>query len=180
MRLFIGIDLPPKIKVKLKHFQHKLKATGTNGSWKSKETFHITLEFLGELQEESVPILSEILKQVASDKNKFRLMIEGLNAFPNIKRAHTLWADVKGDTDILHQIRHEIHSALIEKGFQVQSSSFVPHITLLSRPRLAEQLPLLKKSAEFFVREIILFESKVIDHRREYPAIYKARLQGQF
>lgn len=94
-----------------------------------------------------------------------------------MKHPHTVWADLKGELAILNLIRNEIHASLLKQGFRAQSSPFIPHITLLARPKLSEQIPYLKKSPVFIVREIILFESKVIEHQRVYPAIYKADLQ---
>ncbi len=49
MRLFIGIDLPDSIKQTLFEFQTILKAMGLKGAWKTRESMHITLEFLGDI-----------------------------------------------------------------------------------------------------------------------------------
>lgn len=180
MRLFIGIDLPDTIKQNLFIFQTNLKSMGLNGSWKSKDALHITLEFLGELPPESIPCLTQILKNSITNKKQFRLQVRGLNAFPSFKRPHTLWVGVGGNIKTLLLIWNDVHSELIKYGFTLQKSPFKPHITLLSRPKHIDfdvsALPI-GKLGEFIVSEIILFESKVENGKRIYSDLFKVSLK---
>lgn len=180
MRLFIGIDLSTEIKANLLEFQSELRQLGVSGSWKSQENFHITLEFLGELESSSVPILTEILSKVARNIEPFMLNLEGLGAFPSMSRPHTLWTAVNGNLNGLNHLRDEIHSELAKSGFALEDRKFKPHITLASHPELNGldlSVVRTKRLGEYNVKEVVLFESKAIRGKRIYTDLYKACLR---
>lgn len=183
MRLFIGIDLPDEIKQTLLEFQSDLRHHGVNGLWKSEENFHITLEFLGELELNTLPIIIETLSKGASKHTRFKLNIGGLGAFPAFKRPHTLWTGVSGSLNELYQLRDEIHTELAKNGFILEDRKFKPHITMASRPKLDDiDLSVFhtKKLGEFIVEEVILFESRAIGGKRTYTNLYGSSLYPQF
>lgn len=179
MRLFIGIDLPKELKQALLNFQHELKALGLQGVWKSSDNFHLTLEFLGELDSGTVTKLNEILSSVVRNHHSFILKLGGLGAFPSFKRPHTLWTSLQGSLDELNRLRAELHAQLQKNGFVVEDRPFKPHITLASRPQFeltdlsAVQT---REMGEFLVSEVILFESKVIRGKRVYLDLTRAEL----
>lgn len=179
MRLFIGIDLPPELKQTILEFQSELRRLGMDGSWKSQENFHITLEFLGELESQRLVFLTETLTNLAQNYRPFQLNIAGLGAFPSLARPHTLWAAVSGSLIELYRLRDEIHHELDKRGFTLEDRAFKPHITLASRPRLdGTEISgvLAKKLGEFTVTDVVLFESKVAQGRRKYADLFRAKL----
>jgi RNA 2',3'-cyclic 3'-phosphodiesterase len=180
MRLFIGIDLPEEIKQSLLSLQSELKQLGVDGSWKSQDNFHITLEFLAELDRSSIPIIIESMSSATRNHRPFMLEIGELGAFPSLKRPHTLWSAVGGSLIELNQMRDEIHAELADRGFNLENRKFIPHITLASRPNLRGVSPSdlqTKKRGQFMVNEVTLFESSVIQGKRTYTGIDKKRLQ---
>jgi RNA 2',3'-cyclic 3'-phosphodiesterase len=180
MRLYIGINLPTDLKQSLAMHQSKLKELGLEGSWKAPEYLHITLEFLGELPIESIPVLSDILNKVAANNEAFELNLDKLGAFPSFDKPHTIWTGVDGQVDIMAKLWNDIHTELEKNGFVLQKNPFNPHITLLSRPKKIPEslrtIPIEKKIG-FTVSEIIIFESKVEDGKRIYPHLFKAKLK---
>lgn len=180
MRLFIGIDLPEELKIALLAFQSELKELGVKGSWKAPENFHITLEFLGELDPSTLPLLTETLSLVVCNHKPFSLDIGGLGAFPSWKRPHTVWTSVRGGLTELDKLRGELHRELAQKGFVLEDRPFKPHLTLASQPDLdhvdlsSVQTKLL---GEVLVTEIVLFESKVIRGKRIYTHLFGESLQ---
>ncbi|OLN32830.1 RNA 2',3'-cyclic phosphodiesterase [Desulfosporosinus metallidurans] len=183
MRLFIGIELPDAIKQTLLEFQSELRHHGVDGLWKSEENFHITLEFLGELDHNALPIITETLSKGVRKHSRFMLSIGGLGAFPSFKRPHTLWTGVGGSLSELDQLRDEIHTELAKNGFILEDRKFKPHITLASRPKLYDiDLSVFhtKKLGEFIVKEVVLFESRAIGGKRTYMNLYSTSLYPQF
>ncbi|MBC2729009.1 RNA 2',3'-cyclic phosphodiesterase [Desulfosporosinus sp.] len=179
MRLFIGIDLPVEIKHALVNFQSELRALGVNGSFKSQDNFHITLEFLGELGKDKIPVLNETISKVASNYKSFDLNISGVGAFPSFKRPHTLWTAVQGCLNELNSLRNELHRELQTKGFKLDERQFKPHITLASRPSLGTidfSMVYTKKIGKFMVAEVVLFESRPVSGKRVYVSLFKAGL----
>jgi 2'-5' RNA ligase len=183
MRLFIGVDLPAEIKQALLRFQSELKELGVMGFWKSPENFHITLEFLGELESDQVAVLTETMSKAASHCRPFGLTIGELGAFPSFKRPHTLWTAVRGNLAELNRLRQDLHQELKNKGFNLDERKFKPHISLASRPKLDKidiSLVRSKILGEYMVAEIVLFESKVIHGKRVYINLFRAGIGGMY
>lgn len=180
MRLFVGVDLPAEMKQTLLEFQSELKHLGVNGFWKSQDNFHITLEFLGELEPDRIALLSETLSKVGSNFKPFELTIGGIGAFPSLKQPHTLWTAVSGSLSELHRLRNELHHEFQIKGFDLDDRQFKPHITLASRPKLDNtNLSAIqaKKIGEFMVAEVVLFESRAIRSKRVYTDLFRATFE---
>jgi 2'-5' RNA ligase len=177
MRLFVGIDLPSEIKRTLLEFQSELRELGVNGSWKSPDNFHITLEFLGELESDKLSVLSETLTKIAGNYRRFGLSIGGIGAFPSLKRPHTLWTAVSGSLTELNRLKQDLHQELKIKGFKLDERQFRPHITLASRPQLDKidfSVVHPKILGKYIVAELVLFESKLQRGKRVYIDLFKA------
>jgi len=63
LRLFWAINLPPALKAKLAGVQEKLKTTGAGVKWVKKENLHLTLQFLGDVEESEVVRLVDNMRQ---------------------------------------------------------------------------------------------------------------------
>ena len=180
MRVFIGIDLPAEVKRALYDLQSEMKNLGVRGSFKSQENFHITLEFLGEIDPAMKPVLVEVLSEVSRKYKPFLLNIGGIGAFPSFRRPHTLWTAVDGDLSELNKLRDDLHLELANKGFLLEKRPFTPHLTIISHPKLAAvDLSGIraKKLGELMVAEITLFESRAVGGKRTYEALYTAGLE---
>ncbi|MDD4346953.1 MAG: RNA 2',3'-cyclic phosphodiesterase [Desulfitobacteriaceae bacterium] len=180
MRLFVGIDLPEQLKEELAKFQSELKQLGVKAFWKSLENFHITLEFLGELEPGNVPVISNALIKGAKQSKPYYLKVIGLGAFPSLIRPRVLWTRVSGNLIELNKLQANIHHELLEAGFTLENRAFKSHITLASRPELPEaNYADFKKRVfgEFLVSEFALIESKVIRGKRIYTSIKKIVLR---
>ncbi|NLO97004.1 MAG: RNA 2',3'-cyclic phosphodiesterase [Peptococcaceae bacterium] len=134
----------------------------------------MTLEFLGEIQPQSIAEISSVLVEAAKNKQPFILGLEGLGGFPSLKKPHTLWTAVNGNLPELFQLRDDIHQGLLNKGFQLENRPFKPHLTLASRPVLKNiDLSAMQKRklGSFRVGEVILYDSSVIMGKRTYTRI---------
>ncbi len=179
MRVFMGIDLPAALKQVLCEFQAEIKDLGVKGSFKSQENFHITLEFLGEIDPAAKPVLMDVLSCVVRKHRPFLLHIGGIGAFPSFRRPHTLWTAVDGDLRELNKLRDELHDELENRGFVLEKRTFRPHLTIVSHPRLGvADLSSIrtKQLGEFLVVEVILFESKLNEGKRIYEALHTVGL----
>lgn len=180
MRLFIGVDLPAEIKEAVNEFQSELGQLGVRGRWKSKDNFHITLEFLGAIEASRINLLCETLSRVGKNVSPFRIRIGGIGAFPSFKQAHTLWTGLQGSLSELQRLRSDLHHELKTIGFQLEERKFSPHITLASRPNLENinfTMIQTKELGDFIVEEVVLFESLTVAGKRVYKALFSAGLE---
>ncbi|MDP8002913.1 MAG: RNA 2',3'-cyclic phosphodiesterase [Caldisphaera sp.] len=130
MRSFIAVDINneeilSKIEVfkeQLENFKVKLKLVET-------ENLHITLRFLGEIDDSYVNIIKDsILGQIKY--NSFIIKLEGLGAFPSINKARVVWIGITQGFEHLKQIKNMIDQLLIKSGFKLEKEDFTPHLTI--------------------------------------------------
>jgi 2'-5' RNA ligase len=127
MRLFIALktDLD---KNKVFSFEKQLMRAYHNIKWVEKENLHLTLKFLGEVDEDNLHKVEDILKDISHDAGKFSFTYQGVSAFPNAKRARVIFIGVK-DGESVVKLMKSIDSELSILGFK-KEKSYVPHLTL--------------------------------------------------
>jgi len=128
MRIFIAIELPEE----LKNFLGELttfKSTIEGLNIVQKDNFHITLKFLGEVEEKLIPDITDTLKNIANEFSKFTLKITRPGAFPDRVKPRVIWIGTE-NTDTLKELAKRIDEELSRLGFQKEAREFKSHITL--------------------------------------------------
>ena len=129
MRTFIAIGLPEELKGKIRGLQAELKKQNTlEGNWTSD--YHITLKFLGEIDESKIKEISEKIKNICSKRKKFELELRGLGAFPSENYARVLWIGTSAGNSEAKGLQGEINSALEKIGF-AKEKNYANHVTLI-------------------------------------------------
>jgi 2'-5' RNA ligase len=164
MRLFIAIEIPDDLKKMI----GRLHVDIPGARWVPAEQIHLTLAFLGEVEEIAVEQLGRELAQI--HQPEFRLSFSGTGCFPDRRRPRVLWIGVEPNPH-LQALAAMVHEVLLACGIPQESRPFSPHITLA---RL--KIPASGASAAFFdrpealklppfsVREFILFQSRLTPH----------------
>ncbi|MCM8766492.1 MAG: RNA 2',3'-cyclic phosphodiesterase [Candidatus Omnitrophica bacterium] len=181
MRTFIGIDLPENIKENLKQVIERLKKIKEAKPVKT-ENLHITLKFLGEVEEKDIDKIKEKLEKSTLDFKSFEVEVKGIGVFPSEKKTRVLWVGVQ-DEGFLKKLNEKIEQAMNQFGFE-KEKDFVSHITV-ARFKSIPNLNFIKEISEkynnflfgkFRVISFQLFESRLMP---EGP-IYKIVAQFQF
>jgi 2'-5' RNA ligase len=183
VRAFIAIDLEPEIKESLRSLVRDLRATRADIRWVSGEGIHLTLKFLGPIDETQALGVKEILKDVASHHHAFPLRLEGTGAFPGEISPRVLWVGLAGEPELL-ALQDDLDNALEAKGFEREKRAFSPHLTLgrVKGPeRVAKAVNELAKHREesfgaMTVRKVALFESLLHPDGAEYRIVFEALL----
>lgn len=110
--------------------QRRLKNTGVDASWPRTEGMHLTLKFLGEIPESQVPDINAALIAAVGNTSRFRLVIEGVGAFPNPRNARVVWIGISGDVEKLMTLQTVVEDAMVQLGMERENRAFKPHITL--------------------------------------------------
>ena len=92
MRLFVAIKTSDEVRNYLRKLQKSFEGIG---NFNFTKEFHLTLKFLGEVEENNVEKLNGLLKEVKH--KRFELCIDKLGVFPGVKNARVLWVGVRGD-----------------------------------------------------------------------------------
>jgi len=140
VRSFIAIELPGELKLGLTRVEAQLKASEqTWVKWVDPHSIHLTLKFLGSVAVDKTGEITSAMEQAAQGMSSFRLDVEGLGVFPNLRRVQVAWVGVGGDVDKLNQLQKRIDLNLVPLGFTPESRQFTPHLTLA---RLRDQASL--------------------------------------
>ncbi|MGC9079293.1 MAG: RNA 2',3'-cyclic phosphodiesterase [Nanopusillaceae archaeon] len=143
MRIFIAIDFPDEVKRRIIEVAKKVRSI--DGKRVEEENLHITLKFIGEIDDNIVNEIKEELKFV--NYNKFYIKISGVGLFGN----RVLWLGIsRGYQDIVN-----LHNIIEEKllKFKIERDfNFHPHITLYRIKQIIN-----KKDFEDSLKEIEKF-----------------------
>jgi len=130
MRAFIAIELPPETKQGIAKVQEQLRETGATANWTRPEGIHLTLMFLGEVEESKTQEIMQTLAGATQGIGKLDLEVGGAGAFPNAKTPRVLWLGVTGDVEKLGSLQAAVENAMTGLGFEREERKFSPHLTL--------------------------------------------------
>src|SRR5580700_3974335 len=98
MRLFVALDIDEQIRERIAVFRDEMRTLAPDVRWVSPETFHITLQFLGETQK-----AEEIKTALATVKGEpVTIIFRVAGFFPDPNRARVLWVGIDSDEKLQH------------------------------------------------------------------------------
>lgn len=175
LKLFTGVNLGSALRANAAALQQQLATCGANVKWVEKENLHITINFLGEVEDRELHGICRVLTSVGKAEAPFRLGLAGVGAFPTIRRPKVIWAGIADGADSLARIHAASEPRLLEMGvYRREERAYTPHLTLgRTKDEVDGQLIAseLSKYADWhggdcYVEELLLFTSEL---RREGP-----------
>ncbi len=170
IRTFLAIELPPGIKYLIEGIKERLMPELKGIRWTRPEGMHLTLKFFGDVFQDDVDRISEVVERNVRDIVPMGLDVGSPGAFPSLKKPRVLWLGIGGDVQRLEVLQVAIERDLEECGFPGEKRPFKPHLTLgraQSRVRIISGVEALIGGIEelgvfrFDARELILFESEL-------------------
>ncbi len=123
MRLFVAVPLPEAVRERLAGLR-----TGLPGArWVSADNMHVSLRFVGEVDEGVAEDLDAALSAVHGPA--FDLSLAGVGCFQSGRRVRVVWASVDGSAALTH-LHGKVESAVVRSGFGPEGRKFKPHVTL--------------------------------------------------
>jgi len=172
LRLFTGIALPILLRQRLS----LLGGGGIGGAkWVERENFHLTLSFIGEVDEAAAEDLDMTFEQFRV--KKFSLRLKGTGSFAEGSHLKSLWVGVE-PCDALNVLKEKIDRVLQTHRIPIEKRNYLPHVTLARLKNSSEekvaafmQQHNLFSSESFEVSEFTLFESHLTKHGAAYEAL---------
>lgn len=175
MRTFLAIELPEKLKERIFAFSKKV-AEGCDIKLVEKENLHLTLVFLGRIDEEET---SRVVRGIGEVKGigNIKLRLGELEVFPNKRRPYGVWMNVEGEKEKLFSLYKKIIDGLLAAGIKLDESKlrFSPHITIGRfrgrgvRVRSGKWEE--RRKNEFWVEKVTLFQSQLSSAGPQYTKI---------
>jgi RNA 2',3'-cyclic 3'-phosphodiesterase len=132
MRLFVAIAPPTAVLDDLDALARPLRTGRQDLRWTSREAWHVTLAFLGQVDESAAARLLPRLERAARRHHTFRLAFSGSGAFPAATRANVLWSGLSGDRGALARLAESVAAGASRAGAPPPDKGrrFQPHLTL--------------------------------------------------
>jgi RNA 2',3'-cyclic 3'-phosphodiesterase len=132
VRLFVGLAPPAAVLDHLDAACAPFRPVRDDLRWTSRELWHVTLAFLGEVSEETLDRLAPGLERAAGRHRAFTLSVAGAGSFANPARANVLWSGMSGDRRALAGLAESVSAAARGAGATPPDADrgFTPHLTL--------------------------------------------------
>jgi 2'-5' RNA ligase len=128
IRAFIAVTLDSQLIEQIAGASAKLRAEISGVRWVAPANFHLTIKFLGSIDEALVGSIEKALKRQLRLFPRFTISAKGLGVFPGPKRPRVLWVGLNSDR--LIALASRVESALEPLGFAAESRPFTPHLTI--------------------------------------------------
>lgn len=158
-RLFVGIELPEEVRDLISDLEAPLPGV----RWIANDNLHLTLRFIGDIENRQARDLADFLSSVEVDA--FEMRLDALGTFGN-RDPRTLWAGVSAGPE-LDALARAAERAARAAGLKAESRNFKPHVTIarLNKPRIEALTRFLTRhgrfrSNPFVVSRFVLFSSK--------------------
>ena len=188
VRTFIGVEVGDAIRSKAVALQKALALSGAEVKWVEPQNLHLTLLFLGEVQDRELPAVCRAVAEGVKGEPPFALTVSGLGAFPNARRPKTLWTGVTDGSAELVRVHGLIEQKLLDLGgYRQEERTYTPHLTLgrvkdeEAGNQLAAALPKHKDWAggQTLVDEVVVFSSELRRDGPVYTPLARGELRGR-
>jgi 2'-5' RNA ligase len=180
LRAFVALSLAPDTRDALTRASRDLQ----NESWAEEirwvrpENLHLTLRFLGDIEEAGVKDLLDVLAERMRSIEAFSFAIGGLSLFPSAARPRVVAADVIREQPLI-RLASEVEAAVVAAGYRADPRDFRAHITL-GRFRRGRRRGLTIAAAlqvvSLAVESVVLFRSTLGPTGARYTELGRASL----
>lgn len=177
MRLFIAALLPDGIVLHLSKYINSLKTEIEGVKWEKPEKLHVTLKFLGNVDDSKVAEILDLIATITAECDSFQVSLTEFGAFPNLKNPKVFYIGL-AQNKVFSKFQMALERDLSKLGYEKEDHKFTPHITLgrvKKRVRIG-MLPTRQKN--FQINQIALIESKLRFEGSAYSIVKIYDLSG--
>lgn len=177
MRVFIAALIPEDTKLEITRYVDEVKRCWDGVKWEDPKKFHITLKFLGEIEEARVEDIKGVLSEVVGAYSPFNVTASGLGGFPDLRRPRVIFVDLLENKEF-ESFQRDIEEGLTRAGFKREERPFVSHITVgrvKGRAVLRSALPTMRPLS-FSISEVAVMRSILKKEGSVYTPLFVFRL----
>jgi RNA 2',3'-cyclic 3'-phosphodiesterase len=130
IRAFVAVHLPADVRELLAATARELRGATIAVKWVERDNLHMTLAFLGAVPPGTADVAGAALERAAGTFAPFAARIEGIGAFPNLRRPRVIWAGVAAGGPELARLASSVGEELRAGGVHFDDKPFSPHVTL--------------------------------------------------
>ena len=184
VRAFIAIAVSEPVLNSCEEIMARLRNLNVHGRFSKTESIHLTLQFLGNIEEDQIVRIAQVLEQAGSGVAPFDLEVGRLGVFPHLTHPRVVWIGVE-PVDALMTLQSKIQQGLEPLGFPKENRDFHPHLTLLrlkSRKNLRQLAQYIDtegpglRAGVIQAEQIHLYQSILKPQGAEYLKLFTFRL----
>ena len=137
IRTFVAVELDRNLRKELGRVQAEVRERCVRGvgqdvrvQWVKPDSIHLTLKFLGEIEEARIQDIRTALDPVVVGQPRFSVEVGGLGVFPDLRAPRVIWIGLSGRVNELVRLAADVDRALHVIGFPLESRPWSPHLTL--------------------------------------------------
>lgn len=130
LRLFVALDLGPAVSAGVARAIASARLAAPQAKWVVPDGAHLTLAFLGAVEEAHVPAITAALAQATAGRGPLALSVGGAGTFGKAAYPRVVWLGVTGEVRALASLQRAVAAALAPLGFPQEDRPFHPHLTL--------------------------------------------------
>ena len=188
VRAFFAVEITDDVRHALSEAQRSLPLADADARSVACENLHVTMHFLGQIDDNRVVEACRLAEAAASEVQPFEIVIKGLTAVPPTgSRLRMIWATVDDISGRLRELHEKLGQLLAGSGFEVDTRPFRPHITM-ARFRSSRKADAVREGTELYstvlfgrsyVRSVILFSSIPGKSGPTYVPLATVKLRGK-
>jgi len=184
VRLFVAVDVGAELRSRLTEATRRLRAEAPDAKWIGADGVHVTLVFLGEVEDAVASEIAGAVGAVARRHAPLTLGARGSGSFGPGRRPRVLWIGLDGGLAELAAIQEDLVAALTPLGHEPERRAFQPHLTL-ARARHPRGDPALARCVTALadvdlgsieVSELVLYQSDLSSNGARHTPLSRARL----
>jgi 2'-5' RNA ligase len=183
-RVFVAIELDTASAGSIARLVQGLKAKLPDVRWSRPEQLHLTLKFIGEVDNRELPQFCQALREACAGIDAFSLELGGLGAFPKNKPPRVVWVAAEDPQGVLGTLAERLDERMSALGIPRENRAFTPHLTLgrvskgadLQRLQQAMEQATAQIAARCEVDELVLLASVKEQGQVVYEALDRVAL----
>ena len=187
VRTFVAAVLSDEVKAKLREVIESLKEIDADVKYVRPDIAHLTLRFLGYVNELRLEDIKAVLRTTLQGIRPFGVSFSRIGAFPGVNAPRVVWIGVDQGREMLHRIWKELSENLSGIGIEKEERQYRCHLTVgrvksgRGRDKLVSWL---KSNADLEVgsmelSEIVLMESILKKEGPEYSPLEVVSLRSR-
>lgn len=186
MRAFIAITLPEHVRDHIRRMQDRLKMTGADVKWVMPGNAHLTLKFLGEIDDQTAGAVKNAIEAACKGTRAYSMTLAGTGGFPNAASPRVIWIGIADGAAQTAELSSRLETNLSPLGM-AEDRPFAAHITIgrtrssRNRKELADGI---QKNAQhapspgaFTVNHVTLYKSTLSPKGPTYTPLFEAPLE---
>jgi 2'-5' RNA ligase len=181
VRLFVAVDVPDDLRDTIEsEIVDRLRDQVPGARWTRPEGRHLTLKFLGNVEDDRVPVITEAVRSAAGRHAAFEASFTEIGGFPNTRRPRVLWIGIGEGAEALSALAGSVEAAVEPLGFEPEGRPFRGHLTLarFPKPQRIELPSVVVPPNRFAVGEVTLFQSRLHPKGARYTPLERLPLSG--